>query len=72
MVRSPAASAARRRGLNQLLDRFPTITFILWSGGALDVDPRLTRVEWLTPPVDVDREWTERTDTRRPRASSNV
>ncbi len=48
--------------LSQLLDKFPTITFLLWSGATLDVDPRLSRVEWLTPPVDVNREWAERTE----------
>ncbi|MEQ1909608.1 MAG: toll/interleukin-1 receptor domain-containing protein [Vicinamibacterales bacterium] len=48
--------------LSQLLDRFPTITFLLWTGEVLAPNGDLTRVEWLTPSVDVEREAKERAD----------
>jgi hypothetical protein len=51
--------------IEELLNLFPTITFILWTGEALPGDRSLPRVEWLEPPVDLDRESKELGDLER-------
>ena len=45
--------------LRELLHRFPTVAFILWTGQTLARDPALTDVVWLQPEVDVQREQKE-------------
>jgi hypothetical protein len=42
--------------LGRILDRFPKITFILWTGELLDPDANMTRVDWLEPKLDLDKE----------------
>ncbi len=46
----PAATIAT------LLDRFPTVNFILWTGRGLNADPSRPRVDWLEPAVDPETE----------------
>jgi len=43
-----------------VLDRFPTVTFLLATGEALTREDGLTRVRWLEPTVSVERETRER------------
>lgn len=45
--------------LDTLIDTFPAVTFVLWTGDVLARDARHTRVEWLEPGIDVARESTE-------------
>lgn len=45
--------------LHDLLDRFSTVTFILWTGRTLGRDATLDCVEWLEPEVDLAREQRE-------------
>jgi hypothetical protein len=61
--------APDQEALDELLDLFPTVTFILWTGEELSVDPPLARVEWLKPPVNLAREKQARRDYR---AATNV
>jgi len=42
--------------LSRILDRFPKITFILWTGEVLEPDATLTRVDWLEPMLDLGKE----------------
>jgi hypothetical protein len=42
--------------LSKLLDRFPRLSFILWSGEKLEHDVNRSDVDWLVPEVDLDRE----------------
>jgi hypothetical protein len=42
--------------LGRILDRFPTITFILWTDEVLERDAMQTRVDWLEPMLDLDKE----------------
>lgn len=42
--------------LTEILGRFPTVTFILWTGELLERDEMLTRVEWMEPMLDLDKE----------------
>ena len=44
------------RSLTEIVDRFPTITFILCPGPAFDYNPPMTRVEWLEPPLQLVKE----------------
>ena len=46
--------------LNEVIDRFPTITFIVCTRVHRDRDLRLTRVEWLEPEIEDGREPLER------------
>ncbi len=43
------------KSLGVLIDTFPTVAFLLWTGEVLTRDPTQTRVEWLEP-IDLDRE----------------
>jgi hypothetical protein len=45
--------------LAQLRGRLPRVTFLLWSGESLEVDPALGSVDWLSPALPVDREQAE-------------
>jgi hypothetical protein len=45
--------------LRDLMDRFPTVAFILWTGQTLVRDPALQDIVWLQPEVDVTREQQE-------------
>jgi hypothetical protein len=45
-----------KESLDALLGRFPTVTFILWTGETLQRDESLRDVEWLTPELDLDEE----------------
>lgn len=38
--------------LVELMEMFPTINFVLWTGARLDKDPGLERVDWAEPAVD--------------------
>jgi hypothetical protein len=42
--------------LGRILDRFPTITFILWADEVIERDAMQTRVDWLEPMLDLDKE----------------
>ena len=48
--------------LDLLLDRFPSINFVVWTGETLERDDTLTRVDWAEPPVDIDVELANRSD----------
>ncbi len=39
-----------------LLDTFPTVNFVIWTGRDLEIDPSLPRVDWLEPAVDPETE----------------
>jgi len=42
--------------LNEILDRFQKVTFILWTGELLERDETLTHVEWMEPVLDLNKE----------------
>ena len=42
--------------LRTLLDRFPRLSFILWSGDQLEHDVNRGDVDWLMPEVDLEQE----------------
>ena len=42
--------------INEILDRFPTLTFILWTGETLEQDEMLTRVDWIEPSLELQKE----------------
>jgi hypothetical protein len=42
--------------LGSLIDMFPSVAFVLWTGEHLVRHDSLARVQWLEPPVDVQRE----------------
>jgi hypothetical protein len=42
--------------LRRLLDRFPRVSFILWSGEKLEHDAKRGDVDWLVPEVDLEQE----------------
>ncbi len=53
-----------RTDLGKLLDLFPTINFVLWTGPRLERDPELDRVDWAEPEVDGEVEKREMKDYR--------
>jgi hypothetical protein len=56
-----------RQELTAIQDRFPRLTFLLWTGDELDLDEDLP-VESLIPPVDLDREAREEEHCREARS----
>ena len=50
------------QSLVELQSRFPKVTFIIWPGEALPTTEVLPEVEWLLPPVDLEREEREYQD----------
>jgi hypothetical protein len=42
--------------LTKIIDSFPAVTFILWTGELAERDETLTRVEWMEPMLDLGKE----------------
>jgi TIR domain len=51
-----------QQSIDDLQKLFPKVTFIIWAGEKLPAPEVLPEVEWLMPPVDVDREQKEHQD----------
>jgi hypothetical protein len=50
------------KDLVELVDRFPTVNFVLWTGRELNPDDNLSRVDWATPALGDGVEFRERID----------